>query len=259
MTQPCLRRIFAAALVLAAILLAPLRVGAEGVLVFAAASLKNALDEVVDNYENETGQAITVSYAASSALARQLQSGAPADVFVSANEAWMDVLQNDQVINAQTRVSLLGNGLVLIGDTDGSQIGALSPSYDLTAGLGDGFLAMALVDAVPAGIYGKAALQNLGMWEAVQDQVAQTDNVRAALALVATGAAPMGIVYRTDAQADARVGVIGTIPVESHPPIIYSAAVTAFAKPEALAFLDYLQDDAAARVFEGQGFSLPGR
>ncbi len=259
MTRPSPFRFSVAVLVLAAILLAPMRAGADGVLVFAAASLKNALDVIAADYEDHTGQAITISYAASSVLARQLQSGAPADLFISANEDWMDVLQDDQIINAQSRVALLGNGLVLIGGKENAQIGEIDAAYDLAASLGTGFLAMALVDAVPAGIYGKAALQSLGMWEGVQDQIAQTDNVRAALALVATGAAPMGIVYRTDAQADTRVGVIGNFPDKSHPPIVYPAAATVSAAPAALAFLDYIQDDAATRVFEGQGFSLPGR
>ncbi len=253
------RRFLVAALVLGACFLAPLRAGADGILVFAAASLKTALDEVSTAYQRETGNDVTISYAASSVLARQLQQGAPADLFISANEDWMDVLQKDDVVKPETRVALLGNGLVLIGAAPQTHIGEVSAVYDLAEHLEGGFLAMALVDAVPAGIYGKAALQSLGLWDAVQRQVAQTDNVRAALALVATGAAPMGIVYRTDAQADARVGIVGSFPEDSHPPIIYPVAETSFSNPEAQNFLTFLQSEFASDVFKGQGFSLPER
>ncbi|MFY2823514.1 molybdate ABC transporter substrate-binding protein [Ruegeria sp. MALMAid1280] len=253
------RRCAIAALVLGTLTLAPIRAGAGEVLVFAAASLKNALDEIAPDFEQQTGHDVTVSYAASSVLARQIQLGAPADLFISANVDWMDVLQDQELIDAGSRVDLLGNGLVLIGNAGQDQIGHMQPDIDLPARLGSGHLAMALVDAVPAGIYGKAALQNLGLWEDVQTRIAQTDNVRAALALVAAGAAPLGIVYQSDARVENRVQVVASFPPDLHPPIIYPAAVTASGRTEARAFLDHLQSDAAREVFTEQGFALPGR
>ncbi len=253
------RRCAIAALVLGTLTLAPIRAGAGEVLVFAAASLKNALDEIAPIFEQQTGHEVTVSYAASSVLARQIQLGAPADLFISANVDWMDVLQDQKMIDADSRVDLLGNGLVLIGNADLDQIGRMQRDVDLSAILGSGHLAMALVDAVPAGIYGKAALQKLGLWEDVQTRIAQTDNVRAALALVAAGAAPLGIVYQSDAQVENRVQVVASFPPDLHPPIIYPAAVTASGTVEARAFLDHLQSDAAREVFTEQGFALPGR
>jgi len=253
------RRCAIAALVLGTLTLAPVRAGAAEVLVFAAASLKTALDEIAPIFEQQAGHEVTISYAASSVLARQIQLGAPADLFISANVDWMDVLQSEDLIDAASRVDLLGNGLVLVGGLDQARIGQMQPDVDLSAMLDDGYLAMALVDAVPAGIYAKAALQSLGMWDGVQNQIAQTDNVRAALALVATGAAPLGIVYHSDAQAEGRVHVVATFPTDLHPPIIYPAAVTATARPEAQVFLEYLQSDAAQTIFADQGFALPGR
>ncbi|MCG7520058.1 molybdate ABC transporter substrate-binding protein [Ruegeria sp. Ofav3-42] len=246
-------------LVLGVLTLAPLRAGAEGILVFAAASLKNALDEVAANFEQETGNEVTVSYAASSVLARQIQLGAPADLFISANEDWMDVLEEQDLIDTDTRVNLLGNGLVLIGGADRSDLGEMSPEVDLSSALDGGYLAMALVDAVPAGIYGKAALESLGLWKGVQSQIAQTDNVRAALALVAAGAAPLGIVYRSDAQVEGRVRVVADFPSDLHPPIIYPVAVTKAGDQDAQVFLTHLQSETAQAVFEKQGFALPNR
>ncbi|WP_170414731.1 molybdate ABC transporter substrate-binding protein [Ruegeria atlantica] len=246
-----------AALVLGALTLAPLRAGAEGVLVFAAASLKNALDEIASDFEQETGQVVTVSYAASSVLARQIQLGAPADLFISANVDWMNVLQDQGLIDAASRVDLLGNGLVLVAGGEGDDIGEMRTEDALASVLDGGYLAMALVDAVPAGIYGKAALESLGLWQRVQGQVAQTDNVRAALALVATGAAPLGIVYRSDAQVDGRVRVVVEFSPDLHPPIVYPAAETKTGNDTAQAFLNHLQSQAARAVFEKQGFSLP--
>ncbi len=258
MTLSSASRSLIAALVLGATMLAPIRAGAEGILVFAAASLKTALDQIAAEYELQMDETITVSYAASSVLARQIQLGAPADLFISANPDWMDLLQDAEQIDATSRVDLLGNGLVLIGAAGRASVGQITPGYDLLSVLDGGYLAMGLVDAVPAGVYGKAALQRLGVWSAVQDQVAQTDNVRAALALVATGAAPLGIVYRSDANAETRVSVVGTIPADMHPPIIYPAAVTLSAGDNAKAFLGHLQSDAATSVFLEQGFTLPG-
>ncbi len=208
-------------------------------------------------YQQETGKNVTVSYAASSVLARQIQLGAPADLFISANVDWMNVLQDQGLVEAASRVDLLGNGLVLIGGAGQSDLGAMQPDVDLSSALNGGYLAMALVDAVPAGIYGKAALQSLGLWQGVQGQIAQTDNVRAALALVATGAAPLGIVYRSDAQVEDRVRVVAEFSSQLHPPIIYPAAVTTGAPENARAFLAHLQSETAAVVFKKQGFALP--
>ncbi|WP_298855391.1 molybdate ABC transporter substrate-binding protein [uncultured Ruegeria sp.] len=259
MTLSFTRRFWMVALVVVATALAPIRAGAEGVLVFAAASLKTALDEIATGYEHQSGQKVTVSYAATSILARQIQQGAPADVFISANPDWMNVLETDGLIRADTRVDLLGNDLVLIGAVDRTEVGEIQPDYDLKAELKDGYLAMALVDAVPAGIYGKAALQGLNQWEAVRRQVAQADNVRAALALVAAGAAPLGIVYQSDAKVEKRVRVVATFPTELHPAIVYPAAVTTHAKEGAQTFLEHLQTDAVTAVFLEQGFTLPDR
>lgn len=258
MILPFACRIWMVALVLGAFVLAPVRAGAEGVLVFAAASLKTALDEIATEYTERTGHDVTVSYAASSVLARQIQQGAPADIFISANADWMDFLEQQGLLWPETRSDLLGNSLVLIGAAGRPDLGDIRTVHDLRAELGEGFLAMALVDAVPAGIYGKAALLGLNQWEAVQERVAQTDNVRAALALVATGAAPLGIVYRSDAQAEQRVSVVASIPTDLHPPIIYPAAMTGNATGAARAFLDHLHSDAAMVIFQEQGFSLPG-
>lgn len=251
-------RCLIAALAMCAVSAAPIRAGADGVLVFAAASLKTALDEIIADYHAQSGQTVTVSYAASSVLARQIELGAPADLFISANVDWMDVLERDGLVDAASRIDLLGNRLVLIA-APGAEPARIEPGLDLLSRLDGGYLAMALVDAVPAGIYGKAALQNLGLWDGIQSQVAQADNVRAALALVATGAAPMGVVYRSDAEAEPRVRVVGVIPEEAHGPIIYPAALTNVAGPEAHEFMTYLQADSAQAEFERQGFTLPGR
>ena len=212
---------FAAALTL----LAP-TARAEDLLVFAAASLKNALDAVAAGWAEESGNTATISYAASSALAKQIEEGAPADVFFSADLAWMDYLEERDLIDPATRTSLLGNRIVLVGGPDAAPID-IAPGFDLAGALGGGKLAMANVDSVPAGKYGKAALESLGVWESVAGDVAQADNVRAALSLVALGEAPLGIVYATDANAEDNVTVVGTFPDDTHPPIVYPVARTA--------------------------------
>ena len=228
-----------------------------GPMVFAAASLKTAMDEIATQYEAETGLAPVVTYAGSSALARQIQQGAPADLFISANVGWMDALEDDGLIVSESRVDLLGNALVLIShDAVSTQID-LSSETDLPEMLGDNHLAMALVDAVPAGIYGKASLESLGLWEGVAPLVAQADNVRAALALVALGEAPLGITYATDAVAEPRVSVLGVFPEDSHPPFIYPAApLSEGDRASAEPFLTYLKGAAARGVFEANGFTV---
>lgn len=235
----------------------PLAAQAEELVVFAAASLKNAMDEIAPAFEAQTGHEVTVSLAGSSALARQIQQGAPADVFISANEAWMDTLEEDGLLAPGSRGDLLRNSIVLIAHGTEAAPVEITPALDLPALLGDGRLAMALVDAVPAGIYGKAALENLGLWDRALPQVAQADNVRAALALVSTGEAPLGIVYATDAAADDNVSVIGTFPEDSHPPIVYPVAGLAGRDSAAgAAFLDYLHGPEARAAFETQGFVM---
>lgn len=222
----------------------------ETVTVFAAASLRGALDEVAQGFEAETGHKVTVSYAGSSVLARQIGFGAPVDVFLSANTDWMDWLDGRGAIVADSRIDLLGNDLVLIAaqPLTLADIGA-----ELPKALGADRLAMALVQAVPAGIYGKAALTHLGLWDQIAPQVVQTDNVRAALALVALGEAPFGIVYGSDAIAEPRVHVAARLPKESHPAIIYPAAQVSD-RAEATAFMTYLISDTAKTIFDRFGF-----
>nr|WP_111735240.1 molybdate ABC transporter substrate-binding protein [Roseovarius amoyensis] len=246
----------AAWLVLMLMLTLALPASAARLTVFAAASLKTALDEAVPAYAAQGGEKVTLSYAGSSVLARQIAQGAPADVFISANPRWMDWLEGEGRIETGTRANILGNRLVLIGPADAASL-TITPGMDLADRLGDGWLAMALVDAVPAGIYGKAALQSLGEWQAVADKVAQADNVRAALMLVALGEAAMGVVYATDAAAEDGVAVLGMFPTDSHPPIIYpAAAIRGRAGPDARAFLSYLHGAEAATIFQRHGFAV---
>jgi molybdate transport system substrate-binding protein len=229
----------------------------ENVTVFAAASLKNALDNVNAAWQAEAGKSATISYAASSALAKQIEEGAPADVFISADLDWMSYLSEKNLTKKDTETKLLGNRIVLIAPADSSAATEIAPNFDLTGLLGDGRLAMANVDSVPAGKYGKAALEKLGVWASVEDKVAQAENVRAALAFVSTGEAPLGIVYQTDAAAERKVKIVGTFPENSHPPIVYPVAETAEAKSaDAAAFLKYLQTAKAKELFEAQGFTV---
>ena len=230
--------------------------------VFAAASLKNALDGISAQWQRETGKKAVISYAASSALAKQIEQGAPAQVFISADLDWMDYLASKNLIKADTRSNLLGNRIVLIAPKDKAQPVEIKPGFDLAKILGDGRLAMANVDSVPAGKYGKAALEKLEVWTSVSGKVAQAENVRAALLLVSRAEAPAGIVYQTDAAADPNVKIIGTFPEGTHPPIIYPVALTASAQhPDAAAFLAYIKSAKAKPAFEAQGFTVlsPGQ
>lgn len=227
---------------------------ARDVVVFAAASLKNALDEVVAGWD---GGAARVSYAGSSALARQIGEGAPADLFISADVPWMDHVAAGGLIRPGTRRDLLGNSIVLIAHSAVEPIGAVASDTDLAGMLGGGRLAMANVEATPAGRYGKAALESLGLWASVEASVAQAENVRAALALVARGEAPFGIVYATDAAVEDTVTIAAIFPASSHPPIVYPVAVLAeSANPAAEALADHLTTAAAAAVFEAYGFTV---
>ena len=227
-------------------------------MVFAAASLKNALDEIAVAWTKGTGKpAPKISYAASSALAKQIEQGAPAGLFISADTDWMDYVEKKGLIKNDTRVNLLGNKIVLIAPKDTAVALEIKPGFDLAKALGGGKLAMANVDAVPVGKYGKAALEKLGAWNGVKDNIAQAENVRAALLLVARGEAPLGIVYSTDAAAEPNVKIIGAFPADSHPPIIYPAAETKDTKSaDAKSFLDYLKSSKARPAFEKQGFTV---
>lgn len=221
--------------------------------IFAAASMKTALDQIAADYAATGHGAPVISYAGSSALAKQIAAGAPADIFISASEDWMDKVEAGGFVVEGTRRDLLGNTLVLVGHDAGTV--ALA---DLPAKLGSEHLAMALVDSVPAGQYGKAALSALNLWDSLAPQVAQADNVRAALALVATGEAPYGIVYATDAAAEPKVHIAATFPAETHPAITYPVAQLKDgpAPAEAQDFLAFLGSETAVKVFEAQGFSV---
>ena len=207
--------------------------------------------------EADVGEQVTISYAASSALAKQIEEGAPADVFMSADLDWMKYLSDKNLIKADTEVKLLGNRIVLVAPMDSNVEARIEKGFDLAGLLGDGRLAMGDVKAVPAGKYGKAALESLGVWASVEGKVAQAENVRAALKLVSTGEAPLGIVYQTDANAEPGVKIVGTFPGDSHPPIVYPVAQTADSKDDDTpAFLKCLQSAKAKKLFEAQGFTI---
>jgi molybdate transport system substrate-binding protein len=225
------------------------------VLVFAAASLKNALDDANARYERSRGRKIVVSYAASPMLARQIESGAPADVFISADLDWMDYLAERKLIKPDTRTNFLGNKLVLIASAGSTVSLTIAPNFPLAQALGNGRLAMAEPGSVPAGKYGKAALEALGVWASVANKIAPAQDVRATLTLVSRGEAPLGIVYQTDAAADKAVKIVGAFPEKTHPPIIYPLAIVASsASAEVAPYVQYLKSPAAAPAFEKQGF-----
>jgi len=225
--------------------------------IFAAASLKNALDAINAQWQRESGKKASISYASSPALAKQIEQGAPAQIFISADLDWMDYLASKDLIKAGTRSNLLSNRIVLIAPRNGAQAVEIKRGFDLTKLLGDGRLSMANVESVPAGKYGKAALENLGVWASVSNRIAQAENVRAALLLVSRGETPAGIVYQTDAAADPNVKIIGTFPEDTHPPILYPIALTASAiHPDAAKFLAYLKSAKAKLLFEAQGFTV---
>ena len=228
---------------------------ADSVTVFAAASLKDALDDIAKTYERDRGVKIVVSYAASSALAKQIEQGAPADLFISADLDWMDYLEARKQIKAESRKNLLRNRLVLIAPVDSKATVEIEPNFPLARLLGSERLAMADPAAVPAGKYGKASLEALGVWKDVEPKVAPAENVRAALVLVSHGETPFGIVYRTDALADKKVRIVGEFPENTHAPIIYPGALVAgSSNPAAPDFLTYLSSPAARTVFEKYGF-----
>ena len=225
--------------------------------VFAAASMKNALDDIGAAFAKAAGIKVVASLAASSALAKQIEQGAPADVFASADLDWMDYLDRKKLIKDGSRLNLLGNRLVLIAPKE-SKLGdvTIGAGFDIAKLAGDGRIALADVRAVPAGKYAKAALQKLGGWAAAEGKLAPAENVRAALALVGRGEAPLGIVYETDAKIEKNVKIVGRFPEDSHPPITYPVALTATAKPEAAQYLGFLRSAAAKAVFETHGFTF---
>lgn len=226
------------------------------VLVFAAASLKTALDEINTQWHERTGKHAAISYAASSALAKQIEQGAPADVFISADEDWMNYLAERKLIRPETRSDLVGNRLVLISSKGADLQVNIAPEFPLLSLLGQGRLAMANTDAVPAGKYGRAALEALGVWLSVKGRIAQAENVRAALLMVSRGEAPLGIVYESDAASDPNVARVGTFPENTHPRIAYPIAVIASStKPAAGAFVDMLKTPEARTKFEKEGFT----
>jgi molybdate transport system substrate-binding protein len=223
----------------------------RGPVVLAAASLQEALSEAADAWAIGGHPAPVLSFAGSSALARQIEQGAPADLFVSADEEWMDTLERQGLLRPGTRTDLLGNRLVLVAPEE-------SAARSL-ADLGDGRLALADPDVVPAGKYARAALEHLGQWQPVADRIAPAENVRAALALVERGEAPLGIVYATDAMASGKVRVVKTFPAASHPPIRYPIAILAASSdPDAAAFQAFLASPEARRIFALHGFQEPG-
>lgn len=230
---------------------------ADRLTVFAAASLKNALDDVSAAWKAETSKETVNSYAASSALARQIESGAPADIFISADLDWMTYLADRKLIVPGSVVKLLGNRLVLVAPANSAASIKIAPGFDLAGLIADGRLAICEVKSVPAGKYGKAALEALGVWTTVANRIAQAENARAALMLVATGEAAAGVVYQTDANAEPKVRVLDSFPEDSHPEIVYPAGVVAMStNPDAAAFVDFLQSPQAQDLFRKQGFTI---
>jgi molybdate transport system substrate-binding protein len=245
------RLTFAAAVVA---LLVPALARAADVTVFAAASLSDALNEIGRSWQQKTGHTPAISFAASSVLARQIENSKGADVFISADTEWMDYLDNRGLIAHDTRKNLLGSHLVLIAPASSKLSLKIAPHFDLAASLNGGRLALADPESVPAGKYAKAALTSLGVWNAVVDHVASAENVRVALAYVARGEAPLGIVYSTDAKAEPKVRVVDSFPDNTHPPIVYPVALTKDAAPLAREFLTYLEGPDATAVFRKDGF-----
>jgi molybdate transport system substrate-binding protein len=252
-----LRTLAAAALLTLAGTLPASTADAPKTVVFAAASMKTALDAVIAKWSATTGKQATVSYASSGALAKQIEQAAPADIFISADLAWMNWLQERKLIQPASRDTLLGNALVLVAPTEKATPFTLAKGADLAGAAGEGKIAVCTVTSCPAGKYAKEALGHLGMWSAVEPKLAQADNVRAALVLVARSEARFGIVYATDARAEPKVKVVATFPEDSHTPVSYPVALTASSKnADAALLLAYLRTAEAKAIFEGQGFTV---
>ena len=248
-------------LALAAALLLPLalpvhaQTPAPGITVFAASSLTDSMKAVADAYQAKTGIKVTLSFGGSNVLAQQIDQGASADIFMSADVQWMDFVAKNNRIDPASRKDLLGNRLVLVGGANAKPV-TIAPKFDLAGALGDGRLAMANPESVPAGIYGKAALTSLGVWDSVSGKIASAENVRAAMQFVSRGEAPYGIVYETDAKVDPGVHVVAAFPENSHPPILYPVALTRTAAAGAKDFLTYLSGPEAKAIFQKAGFSI---
>jgi len=226
-------------------------------IVFAAASMKTALDAAAAAWKSDTGNTVSIAYASSATLAKQIEQGAPADIFISADLKWMDYLEKVKLIRAGTRRNLFGNKLVLIEPSDADVKLEIAKGFDLAGAAGDGKIAVCAIDSCPGGIYAKEALETLGVFAGVEPKLAQADNIRNALNLVSRGEARFGIVYATDARADPKVKVVGTFPASSHSPIVYPVAlIAASANPDAAFFLAYLTSEAAAKIFLEQGFEI---
>jgi molybdate transport system substrate-binding protein len=243
--------------VAATLAFASAEVAAAGITIYAAASLKEALDEQAKQFEAASGTKVVAVYAGSNTLAKQIEAGAPADVFIAADLDWADYLDARKLLRAGSRVNLLGNELVLIAPATSTSALRIAPSFPLAAALDGGKLAMANPDSVPAGRYGKEALEALGVWPAVERQAVRAENVRAALSFVARGEAPFGIVYKTDAIADKRVRIVDVFPSGTHPAIVYPAAVVISSKASvaAAALLQFLRSDAARAIWTRHGFA----
>ena len=253
------KRIFALGLVLAFAAQAPAHAQApdKGPVIFAAASMKTALDAISAAWVAKGGKPLAISYASSAVLAKQIESGAPADIFISADLKWMDYLGKAGLIDPHTRQNIIGNDLVLIAPADSTATLKLVSGVDLAGAVGDGKLAVCTIESCPAGVYGKQSLEKLGIWASVQPKLAQGDNVRAALLLVSRGEAKFGIVYATDAKAEPKVKVIDTFPAATHDPIVYPIALTKDSKnPDASAFEAYMRSMEATKILSGQGFSI---
>ena len=247
-----LRAGFIAALILAV----PVAADAADLTVFAAASLTDVLQKAADGYKAKSGETVAISFAASSVLAKQIEASGGADMFISADEDWMNYLDGKGLIQKNTRKDLLGNHLVLIVPAGLDLDVKIAPHFDLAKIVGNGKIAIADPASVPAGKYAKASLTTLGAWDSVQGHLAPAENVRVALAYVARGEAPLGIVYTTDAMAEPRVRISGEFPDNSHAPILYPVALTKDAKPDAQAFLDYLKGAEASGIFRKAGFAV---
>jgi len=241
-----------------AVAMLPAAALAADVTVFGAASLSDALNEIAKNYQQQSGKTVAVSLAASSALAKQIEASGGADIFISADEDWMDYLDKKGLIVPGSRADLLGNHLVLVAPADAKLSLTIAPHFDLLGALAGGRLAVADPGSVPAGKYAKASLTQLGVWDSVVGHLAQAENVRVALTYVAHGDAPLGIVYTTDALADKGVRIVGTFPDDTHAPIVYPIALAKDAKPEAKAFIEFLRGPQARAIFEKDGFIILG-
>jgi molybdate transport system substrate-binding protein len=257
--MPIIRHIFAT-LVLALLPLATpvsaVQAPQSTITVLAAASLTDALQEIGRTYEAATGKHVALSFAGSMILAKQIEASSGADMFISADSESMDYMDAKGMIAKPSRQDILGNSLVLVAPAQSNVMLTIAQGFPLAAALGQGRLAMADVQTVPAGRYGKAALESLGVWNSVASRLAQGEDVRATLAYVARGEAPLGIVYATDARAEPKVRVVETFPANTHPPIVYPAALTKDAKPDAAQFITYLKGPEASAVFQRAGFRV---